>query len=81
MVSSQSLYDFVDVQSRPLRGEVKTGAVGETVMNAEEGKVARFDEEDWSLKLSDEQLEALARTERTGVFTLAACTGLSACPA
>jgi hypothetical protein len=50
-------------------------------MNAEEGKVARFDEEDWSLELSDEQLEALAHTERTGVFTLAACTGLSSCPA
>jgi hypothetical protein len=50
-------------------------------MNAKEGKVARFDEEDGGLELSDEQLEALAHSERTGVFTLAACTGLSACPA
>jgi hypothetical protein len=39
------------------------------------------DEEDFAAKVSDDALEAAAAEWTGAVFTLAACTGLSACPA
>jgi hypothetical protein len=39
------------------------------------------DEEDFAAEFSDEALEAAAAEWRGAIFTLAACTGLSACPA
>jgi hypothetical protein len=43
--------------------------------------IDRNDEEECVAEFSDEALEAAAAEWRGVIFTLAACTGLSACPA
>jgi hypothetical protein len=49
-------------------------------MDDKEIDVVRF-EECFGSELSDEALEALDGNNVMGAYTLAACTGLSACPA
>jgi hypothetical protein len=33
-----------------------------------------------SCRISDEELEIAGKNEKTGIYTLASCTGLSVCP-
>jgi hypothetical protein len=50
-------------------------------MNEVKFNIDQNDEEGIAAEFSDEALEAAAAEWRGAVFTLAACTGLSACPA
>lgn len=50
-------------------------------MNEAKFNTEQNDEEEFAAEFSDDALEAAAAEWREAVFTLAACTGLSACPA
>jgi len=50
-------------------------------MNEAKYNIDQHDEEGFAAEFSDEALEVAAAEWRGAIFTLAACTGLSACPA